>query len=69
MKDDLPTKMLRLMSDGAWHSTDELISAVSHRFSATLYILKKRGYKFKKRPVGNRRYEYRLISNVRPVSA
>jgi hypothetical protein len=60
MNDNLFDRLLRLMSDGCWHSTEELVENVSHRFSATMYILKKRGYKFEKRPVGGKRYEYRL---------
>lgn len=62
MKDDnLPDRMLRLMSDGLWHSTDELVEKVSHRFSATKYTLTKRGYKFETRPIEGNKKEYRLV--------
>ncbi len=59
--ENLPERMLGLMSDGAWHSAEELVEKISHRFSATMHVLTKRGYKFEKRHVEGRRYEYRLI--------
>jgi hypothetical protein len=49
------------MSDGRWHSTEELVEKISHRFSATMHILKKQGYKFEKRRVEGQRHEYRLV--------
>lgn len=62
MTDSLPDRMLRLMSDGEWHSTQELVRKISHRFSATMHILRKRGYEFEKRPIqGERQNEYRLV--------
>lgn len=63
--ENLPERMLRLMSDGAWHSAEELVEKISHRFSAPMHILSKRGYEFEKRHVGGRRYEYRLIIEPR----
>jgi len=69
MKDNnLPDKMLRLMSDGAWHSQEELVEKISHRFSATKHILSKRGYAFEKRCIEKQRYEYRLIVELRAIS-
>lgn len=61
MTDSLPDRMLRLMSDGRWHTTNELVEEISHRFSATKHILAKRGYKFEKRRVEGQQYEYRLV--------
>jgi len=62
MTDSLPDRMLRLMSDGEWHSTEELVREISHRFSATKHTLEKRGYKFDKRSIkGERQNEYRLV--------
>ena len=58
--DSLPERLLKLMSDGLWHSSDELVEKISHRFSATFHVLKKRGYKFDKRRVEGQKYEYRL---------
>ncbi|MEO0132917.1 MAG: hypothetical protein ABIK73_08325 [candidate division WOR-3 bacterium] len=48
------------MSDGEWHSYDELVEKISHRFSATIHVLKKQGYNFEKRRIEGQRYEYRL---------
>lgn len=61
MNDNLPDRMLQLMSDGAWHSTEELVEKISHRFSATKHVLSKRGYKFEKRRIEGQRHEYRLV--------
>lgn len=57
----LTDRLLRLMSDGRWHSSEELINKISHRFSVTIFTLKKRGYAFDKRCVGKQKYEYRLV--------
>jgi len=62
MKESLPDRMLRLMSDGQWYSTEELVEKISHRFSATKHLLEKRGYKFDKRRVEGQLHEYRLIT-------
>jgi hypothetical protein len=64
MTDSLPNKMLRLMSDGQWHSADELIEKISHRFSATKHVLQKRGYQFRTRRLKGQPWEYRLLLNV-----
>ncbi|MGF1479104.1 MAG: hypothetical protein ACFB4I_06400 [Cyanophyceae cyanobacterium] len=61
MTDSLPNRLLRLMSDGRWHSREELIEESSYRFSAALHVLKNRGHKFEKRHVEKQRYDYRLI--------
>jgi hypothetical protein len=64
MTDTLPNQMLRLISDRQWHSASELIENISHRFSATMHILRKQGYQFEKRRLKGQQYEYRLLSNV-----
>jgi biotin operon repressor len=61
MKTNLADQMLHLMSDGEWHSAEELVEKVSHRFSATMHTLRKKGYEFQKRPFQGRQYEYRLV--------
>jgi hypothetical protein len=61
MKTNLADQMLHLMSDGGWHSTEELVEKVSHRFSATMHTLRKKGYKFQKRHLEGGQYEYRLV--------
>jgi len=62
MSESLCDRLLHLMSDGYWHSAEELVQNVSHRFSATMHVLKKRGYKFEKRRVEGHQYEYRLVN-------
>ena len=61
MADSLPDQMIRLMSDGRWHSSKELATKISHRFSATKHVLVKRGYKFDVRRIQGQKYEYRLM--------
>jgi len=63
MKENLPDRMLRLMSDSCWHSKNELVEKISHRFSATMHVLTKRGYQFEKRCIHGQQYEYRLVIN------
>ena len=60
MTDSLPDRMIRLMSDGKWHSSKELAEKISHRFSATKHVLVKRGYEFDVRRIQGQEYEYRL---------
>jgi hypothetical protein len=52
--------LMALMSDGGWHSTDDLVSRVGHRFSATKYVAEKQGYQFDRRRSGQS-FEYRLL--------
>lgn len=61
MKENLPNRMLQLMSDGYWHPTEELVEKISHRFSATIYVLRKRGYIFEDRRIEGQRREWRLV--------
>ncbi|OBQ38517.1 MAG: hypothetical protein AN485_07545 [Anabaena sp. MDT14b] len=61
MKENLPNRMLQLMSDGCWHSTEELVDKISHRFSATMYVLRKQGYVFEDRRIEGQRREWRLV--------
>ncbi|NET00287.1 MAG: hypothetical protein F6K61_06835 [Sphaerospermopsis sp. SIO1G1] len=68
MKENLPDCMLQLMSDACWHSTEELVEKVSHRFSATMHVLKKRGYKFEKRRTQGQKYEYRLLEESKAIT-
>ncbi len=65
---NLPDRMLRLMSDGAWHPQVELIEKISHRFSATKHVLSKQGYKFEKRHIQGQQYEYRLVVHQRETA-
>lgn len=61
MPENQQDRLIGLMSDGCWHSTQELVEKVGHRFSAPMHRLRQRDYKFEKRPVENRQNEYRLV--------
>jgi hypothetical protein len=60
---DIMTKLellVDLMSDGGWHSTDDLVCRVGHRFSATKFVAERKGYQFDRRRNGQN-FEYRLL--------
>jgi hypothetical protein len=61
MNNNLSERTISLMSDGCWHPANELVEKISHRFSATMHVLKKRGYHFEKRKVTAQQYEYKMI--------
>jgi hypothetical protein len=51
-----------VLSDGNWHSTEELVQEVGHRFSATMHTaIKRNGYRIEKRRGSDRQYEYRIV--------
>jgi hypothetical protein len=60
MTNNLSERTISLMSDGCWHPANELVEKISHRFSATMHVLKKRGYHFEKRKVTAQQYEYKM---------
>ena len=68
MTDSLPERMIRLMSDGKWHCSEELANKISHRFSATKHVLVKRGYKFDVRRIQGQQYEYRLVIESKAIA-
>ncbi|NJR61944.1 MAG: hypothetical protein HC769_25815 [Cyanobacteria bacterium CRU_2_1] len=61
--------MSSVLSDGNWHSTEELVQEVGHRFSATMHIaVKKHGFRVEKRRGGDRQYEYRMLVTTKTAS-
>jgi len=54
-------KLQTVLSDGNWHSTEELVQEVGHRFSATIHVAKQRGDRIEKRRVDKNQFEYRLV--------
>jgi hypothetical protein len=54
-------RLIQVLSDGGWHSTEELVQDVGHRFSATVYVAKQRGCQIEKRRVNKNQFEYRLL--------
>lgn len=52
-------KLTLVLSDGDWHSTEELVERVGHRFSATMHVaIKQHGYKIEKRRNSQKQFEY-----------
>jgi hypothetical protein len=58
-------KLLLVLSDGNWHSTEELVQEVGHRFSATVHVAKQRGDRIEKRRVDRNQFEYRLVMTAK----
>lgn len=59
-------KLALVLSDGAWHSTEELVERVGHRFSATMHTaIKKHGYKIEKRRNSLKQFEYQMLNAVK----
>jgi hypothetical protein len=54
-------KLSLALSDGNWHSTEELVKQAGHRFSATIYVAKQRGDRIEKRRIDKNQFEYRLL--------
>lgn len=54
-------KLSQVLADGNWHSTEELVQEVGHRFSATIHVAKQRGDRIEKRRVDKNQFEYRLL--------
>ena len=52
--------LTELLTDGFWHSGEELSQKVSWRFGAAVQEARKKGYMIEKRRLENNRYEYRL---------
>lgn len=62
-------RLSSILSDGHWHSTEELVQEVGHRFSATMHTaIKKHGYRIEKRRGSDRQYEYRAIVSTKRSS-
>lgn len=54
-------RLMQVLSDGGWHSTEELVQEVGHRFSATVHVAKQRGHQIERRRVDKKQFEYRLL--------
>lgn len=53
-------KLITILKDGNWHSSDELARDVSFRFGDTVFKARKKGYLIDKRQVAHNQFEYRL---------
>jgi hypothetical protein len=55
-------QLAQVLADGNWHSTDELVQAVGHRFSATIHIaIHQHQYQIEKRRSSGNQFEYRRL--------
>ena len=63
MKDKLTNleKLIAILKDGKWHSSDELATNVSFRFGHTIFEARKKGYLIEKKQVAHNQFEYRLL--------
>jgi hypothetical protein len=56
-------KLMLVLSDGNWHTTEELVQKVGHRFSATIHIaIKKHFCKIEKRKDICNKFEWRMLT-------
>ncbi|MBZ8182029.1 hypothetical protein [Oscillatoria salina] len=53
-------KLLRVLKDKKWHSSNELASKVSWRFNDTVFKARKKGYFIEKRMIAHNQFEYRM---------
>jgi hypothetical protein len=59
--------LLWLLSDGAWHTQEELAQVAGYRYGARVLDLRKRGLKIEKQRLGPRQFFYRLLAGGGPV--
>ncbi|MBW4554442.1 MAG: hypothetical protein KME59_00600 [Trichormus sp. ATA11-4-KO1] len=55
-------KLIVLLKDGKWHSSDELAAKVSFRFGHTVFEARKKGYFVETRQVAHNQFQYRLLA-------
>jgi biotin operon repressor len=55
-------RLIAILKDGKWHSSDELANKVSWRFGHTVFEARKKGYSIEKRKVAHNRFEYRMLA-------
>lgn len=54
-------RLIAILKDSEWHSSDELAAKVSLRFTHTVFEARKKGYRIEKRKLAHNRYEYRIL--------
>jgi hypothetical protein len=55
-------KLEHVLADGNWHSTEELVQNVGHRFSATIHIaIHQHHFQIEKRRSTGNQFEYRKL--------
>ena len=62
-------KLTLVLSDGGWHTTEELVQEVGHRFSATIHVaVHKYSYRIEKRRTEGNKCEYRMLAAAKAAS-
>jgi hypothetical protein len=60
-------KLESILADGNWHSTEELVQSVGHRFSATIHVaIHQYRYRIEKRRSHGSQFEYRKLLRNEP---
>jgi len=57
-------KLLKLLNDSQWHSSEEISIQPSFRFGDAIHRLREKGHEIHKRRTKDNHYEYRLITSV-----
>jgi hypothetical protein len=55
-------KLIAILKDGKWHSSDELAANVSFRFGHTIFEARRKGYLIEKKQVAHNQFQYRLLT-------
>ncbi|HAG85271.1 MAG TPA: hypothetical protein DCL61_30035 [Cyanobacteria bacterium UBA12227] len=55
-------RLIAVLKDGRWHSSDELASKVSFRFGDTVFKARKKGYSIETRQLARNQFEYRMLT-------
>lgn len=57
-------KLLEVLHDHLWHSSDELADKVTWRFGHTIHEARKKGYSIEARKIRHNQYEYRMLTKI-----
>lgn len=57
-------ELIRVLADGQWHSTANLVQRVGHRFSTSINYQRDRGYVIEKRRGNGASWEYRCLERT-----
>lgn len=56
-------KLIAVLKDGQWHSSEELAVKVSWRFAHTVFEARKKRYSIEMRKVAHNQFEYRMLAS------
>ena len=64
MKQNNCKRLIELLKDYEWHSSDELAFKVSWRFGHTIFEARKKGFVIETRQIAHNKFEYRLLDHA-----